>query len=235
MSFAVLLDNFEGPLDLLLQLIERDKLDVRELQLSQLTASYIEHMQGLELHPHEVNHFLMVATQLVFTKSQRVLPNSNKVDADEDGEDIARRLELYQSYRLLASKLAKLCRQPYLERDNQMSKQATKALSIAPKDIQSALAELRQRGKITKKPSHRVRLKPINLKDIIVRVAEHLDRTGQISLSQLYTIAGNQREAILSFMAILELAKQDRLTITQLDESDYQIQPVGRRRKEVMV
>lgn len=100
---------YQGPLDLLLNLIENAELDITELALAQVTDQYLQHLNQLDNSPpDEISAFLVVAAKLVLIKSKALLPNASvRDDEDEDlGDDLARQLIAYKRYKEIAEILA---------------------------------------------------------------------------------------------------------------------------------
>lgn len=91
-TYTVQLDNFAGPLDLLLQLIERNKLDICDISLATVTNGYLESIQNIELDPATANWFLDIASRLILYKSKALLPNDN-YDTQEPLEDLTEQLQ----------------------------------------------------------------------------------------------------------------------------------------------
>ena len=107
-SYHVATSVFEGPLDLLLHLIERAELDITKLALAQVTDQYLEHMHRLpELMAEEVSAFLVIAAKLLLIKSEALLPRPPvREEGEEDpGEALARQLMIYRRYRKIAELL----------------------------------------------------------------------------------------------------------------------------------
>jgi segregation and condensation protein A len=110
-AYKVSTPVYEGPLDLLLHLIERAELDITKLALAQVTDQYLEHLRGLpERLPEEVSAFLAIASKLIQIKSEMLLPRPpiREQDEDDPGESLARQLRLYKQFREIACRLAGL-------------------------------------------------------------------------------------------------------------------------------
>jgi len=104
---------YQGPLDLLLQLIERAELDITKLSLAQVTDQYLDYLQNLvEFTAEEVSAFLVIAARLIQIKSEMLLPRSPSMDAGEEdpGEMLARQLLLYRQFKRVAKSLDALQR-----------------------------------------------------------------------------------------------------------------------------
>ena len=94
----VVLEQFEGPLDLLLKLIEKDKLVITEISLAHITNQYLNYIEeSKELIPEEVADFLLIASKLIYLKSKHLLPDFNLEDED-DASSLEEQLKIYRQY-----------------------------------------------------------------------------------------------------------------------------------------
>jgi len=90
------LEQFEGPLDLLLQLIEKNKLQVTEISLAQITDQYLDYIAGSEqVASEEMADFLLIASKLIYLKSKYLLPDLSLVDED-DADSLEKQLKIYR-------------------------------------------------------------------------------------------------------------------------------------------
>jgi segregation and condensation protein A len=108
-TYQVTTAVFAGPLDLLLQLIEREELDITRLSLAQVTDQYLAHIQNIQdLQPEEVSAFLLIAAKLIQIKSEALLPVSRESDEEEAdiGEALTQQLINYRRYKLTSDLLA---------------------------------------------------------------------------------------------------------------------------------
>lgn len=110
MSYKVLLTVFEGPLDLLLQLIQRRELDITQVSLALVTDQYLQYIRDLEVvEAEELTEFLVIAAQLLLIKSRMLLPLPPSPPADDEEEDagqsLVRRLEAYRRFKAAAQQL----------------------------------------------------------------------------------------------------------------------------------
>ena len=92
------ISNFEGPLDLLLQLIEKEELDITEVSLLQVTEQYLDYLEKVEdKKPDELADFLLIAAKLLYIKSRVLLPEL-EMDEEENATDLAVQLKMYKKY-----------------------------------------------------------------------------------------------------------------------------------------
>jgi len=103
-AYKVQIEQFQGPLDLLLRLIEKEKLDITEVALSKVTEQYLKHLELIEESlPEDLADFLVIATKLLYIKSKALLPYLYPEDDDET--DLAEQLKMYKLFLEAAKKL----------------------------------------------------------------------------------------------------------------------------------
>jgi len=227
-QYTVLLDNFEGPLDLLLQLVERNKLDIREVAVSQVTQSYLEHLQHFEIEQEEMGQFLTIASQLLLTKSKRILPNQTADNAGEEpAQDVIARLQTYQQFRERAEALRQKFNSPFISRPEPqlgISAKVRRGINLKPQELQRTWEQLNKLRKAVA-TVHTVRTKPLSQSEVIACVLTRLTEQSELTLDTLIRNAGSQHEAILCFLAILELGRQNKARIVLVDNETVLIQP----------
>ena len=102
------LDSFEGPLDLLLHLITKNKVSIYDIPIVEITAQYIEAIEGIEESQLEnTSEFLVMAAQLLYIKSKMLLPKNEEDEEEDPRDDLARRLAEYQQYKEASQELRK--------------------------------------------------------------------------------------------------------------------------------
>jgi len=107
--YEIKLEKFEGPLDLLLQLIENQKLEITEVSLAQVTDQYIEYIHAATaINPEEIADFLLVAAKLLYLKSKEILPSA--IWDEEEDVDLERQLKIYKEYHEASKLIEKMAR-----------------------------------------------------------------------------------------------------------------------------
>ena len=103
------LENFEGPLDLLLTLIQKNKVSIYDIPIAMITEQYLEAIEGIEeMNLENTSEFLVMASQLLYIKSKMLLPKTQEEEDEEDPrEELARRLYEYQQYKEASEELRK--------------------------------------------------------------------------------------------------------------------------------
>ena len=191
--FTVKLTNFEGPFDLLLQLIGKHKLDVTEIALSKVTDEFIAHLKALgdELDLDQASEFLVVASTLLDLKAARLLPAA-EVDA-------ARR---FPRDAALEQRFAELV--PDVELDltpAQFAALAARALAPTAPELVSV--------------SH-LHAPAVSVGEQLLLVRNHLVRAGTTTFRALTADCGHTNEVVARFLALLELYRQQRVSFEQL-------------------
>ena len=235
MSIAVKLEAFEGPLDLLLQLIEKNKIDIYDIPIVEITDQYMEVIQGMPQDKlEEVSEFLMMAAYLLKLKSAMLLP---KLEESEEGEPVDIRQELVE--RLLEYKMFKYASYELKDRQFDAERLMFKESTI-PEEVKQYKEEID-----VEKLLEDVSLNRLNsiFKDIIKKQDDRIDpvrsKFGKIEKEdtnlyqiieelQVFGLANrhfsfkkylesrkSKMEIIVSFLAILELIKMGRVTIHQ--------------------
>lgn len=217
MSYTVLLTNFRGPLELLLQLIEREQLDITEIALSKVTTGYLEHMNQLELEADELNWFIEIAAKLIGIKSAILVPSSKTAKEQEESQDLTEQLKLYRLYRDAAQRLGELTASPLHSRPNtsdQYNQDQTEfeSIELPALSLSRIYADLLKRSADLTTPPQPI-IKKTTINHAIAKLELILAGTNQLTLKQLLEDADDKQEAVLFFLAILELLKQNRLRV----------------------
>lgn len=108
-KYALKLDNFEGPLDLLCHLIDKNKMDIYDVKLSEITDQYIEYINEMEKQNLDVtSEFLVIASTLLFLKSKELLPKETEDEAEITEEELIRRIIEYKKYKEISKKFKEM-------------------------------------------------------------------------------------------------------------------------------
>ncbi len=214
---------YQGPLDLLLQLIENAELDITTLALAQVTDQYIKHLEEMEnLLPDEISAFLVIAAKLIQIKSESLLPQQSNVKEDEIdlGNELARQLIAYKRYKEIADILAERKEMGYqsfirlspLEvsvKENLdlgsfgINELFSLASSIFIKDIErQSISTVVERPKVT-------------IKDKINQISDHFKISDQLTFRELLGDNYSRLDIVISFLALLELIKGDFIQFFQ--------------------
>lgn len=220
MSYQVALLNFEGPLDLLLQLIERAEMEITNISLADLTTQYLDYIGQINgLEPDELNRFLSVAARLIYIKSLALLPQA-AVAEDEEAIDLNRQLSEYARYQKAANSLRQLLQLREVSYERAASPPAVER--PLPK---LQIDQLRQvyGQMVAKLPQQAaVNAERLSIEQAISRLRAKLGRQTEIELAELFNDAGDRATALVFFLALLELLKNQVVAVSQ----DGQFQPI---------
>jgi segregation and condensation protein A len=226
----VRLTNFEGPFDLLLQLIGKHKLDVTEIALSKVTDEFIAHLRALgdELDLDQASEFLVVASTLLDLKAARLLPAAD-VEDEEDLELLEARDLLFA--RLLQYKAYKQVTLFLREREAEAAQRFPRSAALEPRFAElvpevmldltpEQFAALAARALTPKVPevvsvSH-LHAPPVSVSEQLLVVRNHLVRSGTATFRALTADCGHTLEVVARFLALLELYRQQRVVFEQL-------------------
>lgn len=222
-SFTVDTLMFEGPMDLLVQLIDRAELEITAISIAQVTDQFLNHIRSLAAIPaEEVSAFLVMAARLVQIKSEALLPRPPRREPGEEdpGEDLARQLIEYKRYKQIATLLHKqeragrrtylrLAPPPKIEGQLDLSGIGVRELWYAALDVFSRAPDQEPLASVVARPKVTIRQKI----RIIVRQIREFGRT---RFSEILTGGRTKIEVVVSFLAMLELIKRKRVAATQV-------------------
>lgn len=219
-ALEVILDAFEGPLDLLLYLIRRQNLDIVDIPIASVTRQYIAYIELMrELRFELAAEYLLMAAILAEIKSRLLLPRPPSAEHIEDDPraDLVRRLLEYERYKTAAEDLDRL---PRLERDTAVvhaEMPERRVISLPPpvelKELLLALAEVLKRAELFGR--HQVAREPLSVRAKMTDLLARLDDGGFSEFSTLFVLGEGRRGVVVTFLAVLELAKEGLLEIVQ--------------------
>lgn len=221
MSYEIKIEKFQGPLDLLLQLIEREELDITEVSLAQVTDQYIEYLKQVEeLNPEEVADFLVVAAKLLLIKSRHLLPTLN-LGGEEEAQTLERQLRLYQKFITVSKSIDKLWRRHQIAWIRakplviKLEKPTQPPANLQPDVLMSALRRvIAALEPIIKLPQVTLQ-KAISITDKIQALKALILEKAHLNWQSFIKDAKDKTEIIVSFLALLELVKQRQLIAEQ--------------------
>ncbi len=214
----VKLEKFTGPLDLLLSLIEDEKLNITEISLSQVTEQFFAYLNELEeKEPESLADFLVIATRLVYLKSKNLLPYL--MPEEDDGPNLADQLRLYKMFVEASTKINKMWLADNLAYGRfEAPLRPTEFIppqNAGLENLKNSYLNLLKRLKPID-PLPQVKIdRSISVKHQIESIYNLLKSGKKVSFSQIIKDAGSRTEVIVNFLALLELIKAERIFITQ--------------------
>lgn len=229
-AFSVKLETFEGPLDLLLSLVEKRKLFISDISLAAIADDYLGYVQSLEQYPiKDTAQFILIASTLVLIKSKSLLPAISFTDEEQGSiEDLEERLRHYQKIKELSLHIKELYgAHPSYAREEEKTRAAVFApagdltLKRIAEAVKSVLDNLPRPEHI---PQAVVR-KMLSLEDMMNRLTERIQSSLALSFREFAGVGKAEKmNVILSFLALLELVKRGIIAAEQDGSGDITIE-----------
>ncbi len=221
-ALEVFLEAFEGPLDLLLYLIRKQNFNILDIPLAQVTVQYLGYIEQIRKRNLELAaDYLLMAAMLIEIKSRMLLP-SKKVDSGEEPADpraeLVRRLLEYEQMKLAAFQLDTL---PQVGRDFVRTQifvdQAvvTRFPDVNVVDLQTAWSDLLRRAKLTAR--HTISREELSVREHMSSILRHLQSAKFVEFHELFDPSRGVPVVVVNFIALLELAKETLIEITQAE------------------
>jgi segregation and condensation protein A len=222
-ALEVALESFQGPLDLLLYLIRRHNLDPLDIPMAQLTLQYIGYIEAMQQHRMELAaEYLLMAAVLIEIKSRMLLPRPPKQGEEVSDEDpraeLMRRLLEYEQMKLAAHKLNEM---PQAGRDFELvqvliERTVVERLpNVTVDDLRTAWLALLTRARVH--ASHKVRREELSVREQMTKVLRRLRDADFVPFEELFEPEEGIPTMVVTFIAILELAKETLIEITQTE------------------
>ncbi len=215
--YNVELEKFEGPLDLLLKLIEDNKLDITHISLSKITNSYLSEIEKIQCSSEEMAEFVVIAARLLYIKSKELLPNTETIEDEEEIADLEESLIEYQKYKIAAKRFEEI-----LENNKRSYRRQAITEKIIlfspPKDIDQQklfdiLNDVLARNEV--KPEGKTIIpQKFTLEEKRNEISRKIKK-GKISFIELIKDSQTKTEVIVTFLAVLEMIKQKEVTVEQ--------------------
>ena len=221
-ALEVFLDAFEGPLDLLLYLIRRQNFNILDIPLADVTRQYLSYVEQLRRTNLELaSEYLLMAAMLIEIKSRMLLPPKKSADGAEVEDpraELVRRLIEYERIKLGAAQLDAL---PQIGRDFLPTRVTVERLattllpSVSADDLRSAWAQIVQRAKLNQ--HHRITAEQLSVREHMSIVLKALQGRRFLEFHELFDPARGVPVLVVTFVAMLELARERLLDITQAE------------------
>ncbi len=221
-ALQVFLEAFEGPLDLLLYLIRKQNFNILDIPMAEVTRQYLSYVDQVRAQNLELaGEYLLMAAMLIEIKSRMLLP-PKKVDDGEDAEDpraeLVRRLLEYEQMKLAAQRLNEL---PQLGRDF-LRAQVHVEQSLAPRfpdvsaqDLADAWRDILRRARLVQ--HHKISREELSVREHMSLVLRQLQGRRFVEFSELFDVRRGVPVLVVTFIAMLELAKETLIELTQAE------------------
>ncbi len=221
-GYKVQIPVYEGPMDLLLNLIEHAELEITAVSLAQVTDQYLNYLNGLEeTHPEEISAFLVIATKLVLIKSEALLPRPIVRDPGEEdvGQTLIEQLRLYKRFKEIGGLLSdrqeqglrtylRVAPPPKVEARLDLSDLTLARLVTAAERVFAREQDKQSLGTVIAPPR-------ITIREKIDLISKTLKRIQHASFRGLLGDKATRLEVVVTFLALLELIKRYRVDVVQ--------------------
>lgn len=217
-ALAIILEAFEGPLDLLLYLIRQQNLNVLDVPMAELTRQYLGYVEVMRSHQLELAaEYLLMAALLIEIKSRMLLPRPEQPGEEADPRaELVRRLLEYEQMKLAAHRLDNL---PVLGRDFRVAQAwferstPERLPQVRPEDLRLAWLALLARAKANK--HHQVTREQLSVRESMSHMLRHLRGGGFVEFSSLFDPREGIPGLVVALLGLLELAKEGLVKIVQ--------------------
>lgn len=230
-KYLLKIDNFEGPLDLLCHLIDKNKMDIYDINLSEITDQYIEYLKKQEeLNLEIASEFLVMASTLLYLKSKKLLPKQEDEEEELTEEELIRRIIEYKKFKEISKKL----KENYLEYSNRYYKLQEEIKLPKQKlekeyekntipDIYSNLVK-RNEEKVNQNAKNIEKIAITDNYTVASKVKEMykvLIKQKRFIFNKLFSInKRNKQEVVTAFSGLLELSRRNKVETDQKDFSE---------------
>ena len=225
-KYAIKIDNFEGPIDLLCHLIDKNKMNIYDINLSEITDQYIDYLKEQEkLNLEIASEFLVMASTLLFLKSKNLLPKQEEEEEELTEEELIRRIIEYKKFK----EISKVLKENYLEYSNRYFKLPEK-IELPKQKLEknydnTVIPEIY--GNVIDKNSKKINQNAKNIEKIAITdnytVASKVREMFKVLVKQkrfvfnkLFSInKRNKQEVVTAFSGLLELSRRNKVETTQ--------------------
>lgn len=227
-KYAIKLDNFEGPLDLLCHLIDKNKMDIYDIKISEITDQYIEYINNMEKMNLEVtSEFLVMASTLLYMKSKNLIPRETEEEKELTEEELLYRIIEYKKYKEITKKFKELylnfskrvCKLPEsIELPKQkLEKEYNKDViyELYSNVLNKSVKKLNQNAKNIEKIAI---TETYTVGEKVKEMFRELIKRPKFIFNKMYTVSKcNKQEVVTAFTGLLELSRRSKVTTNQTE------------------
>ncbi len=220
-SYRVKLEMFEGPMDLLLYLIKKDEIEIKDIPIARITEQYLEYLNLMrELDISIAGDFLVTAATLIYIKSKMLLPPAPKIEGEEDliedprAELIERLLE-YQKFKSAAQMLHSRgeIESASFTRGEMETDKNNPEVSATVFDLMRVFRDILKR--LESEAQMEIQREEVTMAQKLAQINARLESGEEINVREIFEQSRTKRELILTFLAFLELVKEFKIHLTQ--------------------
>ena len=224
--YAIKIENFQGPLDLLLSLIEKNKMDIYDIKLDEITDQYLEYInKAQELNLDLASEFLSLASTLLYIKSRKLLPGKNEEEEEISEEELIRRIIEYKKYKDITIKL----RQNFEENSKRFYK-AQETIALPKQKLEEKYEEniipnlyeklwIKNKEKVNENAKNIEKIAITETVTVLSKVKQmykELIKNKQFVFNKLFSIKRvSSQEVVTAFSGLLELSRREKVQTEQ--------------------
>jgi segregation and condensation protein A len=219
-ALEIILESFEGPLDLLLYLIRKANIDVLDIPMAPLTRQYLSYVEAMRQRNLELAaEYLLMAAMLIEIKSRMLLPRPARVEAGEAEDPRAELVRRLLEYEQMKAAAAKLDAQPQALRDYEWvtvwiaDELAQRQPEVGLADLQLAWLQLMKQARMTQ--HHKITREELSVREHMGLILRRLSGGAFVAFDTLFDVAAGVPSLVVSFLAMLELVREQLVDITQ--------------------
>lgn len=224
-KYVVTIDNFDGPLDLLLHLIKEQDIDIYDIKIEDITKQYLDYIRHMkELNLEIASEYLVMASELIEMKSKMLLPKKKEKEDDDYEEDprelLIERLLAYKRYKEVTSEFKdlELTRKMMFTREpdnlNRYVKEDENSEELGVADLIDAFNNLLKRKELDRPIATKITKKELSVTEKVNKIKNILRNKKKINFEDIFEVS-TKEEVIISFLSVLEMVKKDEILLTQ--------------------
>lgn len=224
-KYVVTIDNFDGPLDLLLHLIKEQDIDIYNIKIEDITKQYLDYIRHMkELNLEIASEYLVMASELIEMKSKMLLPKKKEKEDDDYEEDprelLIERLLAYKRYKEVTSEFKdlELTRKMVFTREpdnlNRYVKEDENSEELGVADLIDAFNNLLKRKELDRPIATKITKKELSVTEKVNKIKNILRNKKKINFEDIFEVS-TKEEVIISFLSVLEMVKKDEILLTQ--------------------
>ena len=224
-KYIVTIDNFDGPLDLLLHLIKEQDIDIYDIKIEDITKQYLDYIRHMkELNLEIASEYLVMASELIEMKSKMLLPKKREKEEDDYEEDprelLIERLLAYKRYKEVTSEFKdlELTRKMIFTREpdnlNRYAKEEESIEELRVADLIDAFNNLLKRKELDRPIATKITKKELSVTEKVNKIKNILRNKKKINFEDIFEVS-TKEEVIISFLSVLEMVKKDEILLTQ--------------------
>lgn len=224
-KYVVTIDNFDGPLDLLLHLIKEQDIDIYDIKIEDITKQYLDYIRHMkELNLEIASEYLVMASELIEMKSKMLLPKKKEKEDDDYEEDprelLIERLLAYKRYKEVTSEFKdlELTRKMVFTREpdnlNRYVKEYENSEELGVADLIDAFNNLLKRKELDRPIATKITKKELSVTEKVNKIKNILRNKKKINFEDIFEVS-TKEEVIISFLSVLEMVKKDEILLTQ--------------------